>query len=89
MNDSDLRRVGKAEKALFDKICEKSVQSIPAADMRPAVRGRWETDDAGAAICTACGEYAFETSTHHLCGWFPNFCPNCGADMREVTINEN
>lgn len=52
------------------------------ADVRPVVRGRWEEDCAGAAVCPVCGEYAFETSTHHLCGWFPNYCPNCGADMR-------
>lgn len=49
---------------------------------RPVVQGKWVEDCTGAAICSACGEYAFETSTHHLCGWFPNFCPNCGADCR-------
>ena len=58
------------------------VADFPAADVRPVVRGTWEEDCVGAAICSACGEFAFETNTHHLCGWFPNFCPNCGADMR-------
>ena len=44
----------------------------------------WYEDEAGCAICSECRKYAFETSTHHISGWFPPFCPNCGADMREV-----
>lgn len=63
--------------------CVRRLKEIPAADVRPVVRGKWEEDCAGAAVCSVCGEYAFETSTHHLCGWFPNFCPNCGAEMEE------
>ena len=63
------------------------VEKIPPADVRPVVRGWREEDCAGAAVCSVCGEYAFETSTHHLCGWFPNYCPNCGADIRGVMLN--
>lgn len=61
----------------------KIINSFPTADVRPVVHGKWEEDCTGAAICSVCGEYAFETSTHHLCGWFPNFCPNCGCAMEE------
>ena len=57
------------------------VEAFPAVDVRPVVHGKWKEDCTGAAICSVCGEYAFETSTHHLCGWFPNFCPNCGCAM--------
>lgn len=54
---------------------------MDAADVQPVRHGRWEEDCSGVAVCSVCGEYAFETSTHHLCGWFPNYCPNCGAQM--------
>lgn len=86
MNDSDLRRGGKAEKALFDKICKKSVQSIPAADVRPVMRGHWITEEEAEKI----GDYS-KRDTCSVCGhcdWdctesaYFNFCPNCGADMR-------
>ena len=73
---------GEVFSATRDDALVKYLEQIPAADVRPVVRGHWEEDCAGAAVCSVCGEYAFETSTHHLCGWFPNFCPNCGADMR-------
>ena len=57
--------------------------AIPAADVRENKKRYWYEDEAGCAICSECREYAFETSTHHISGWFPRFCPNCGADMRE------
>ena len=65
-------------KTLADAKIERLEAKLPVV-----VHGNWEEDCTGAAICSVCGEYAFETSTHHLCGWFPNFCPNCGAKMRE------
>ena len=55
------------------------IDAIPSADVRPVVRGRWidYDDDYGAYICSKCEENAPEDIQ-----W--NFCPNCGADMREV-----
>ncbi len=59
------------------------LQSLPAVDVRPVVRGRWikntyeyarELWDAETK-CSLCG--------YTLGGATPNFCPNCGADMRE------
>ena len=58
------------------------LQSLPAADVRPVVRGKWEKADVqpyfrkhfDIFVCSNC----------HARGqtkW--NFCPNCGADMRE------
>lgn len=49
------------------------MELIPAADVRPVVRGKWETDTCH-VYCSICGEYENNKS---------NFCPNCGADMRE------
>jgi len=53
------------------------VLKAPAADVRPVVRGKWlDTETAGIkeTVCSVC----FHTGWHHL-----NYCPNCGADMRD------
>ena len=69
------------------------VDDLPAADVRPVVRGKWIPDYDYA-------EYDFDGSTPlpeprkfqdgwqcSLCGRYmpdkTNFCPNCGADMRQ------
>lgn len=52
----------------------REVQSVPAADVRPVVRGKW-IYDGDCLICSNCrAAYEFSGS---------NFCPNCGADMQE------
>ena len=64
----------------------EALLNIPAADVRPVVRGKWERmsdNDVFGDIhckCSACGEDWWQGR-----GWFRNahFCPNCGADMRE------
>ena len=57
----------------------KALESIPAADVRPVVRGKWirptRVPDSMLAECSACG---FDTGAYTF-----NFCPNCGADMME------
>ena len=60
----------------------EAIETIPAADVRPVVRGRWEwmgpcRDSGGRlwATCTACG-------LRQRLGDFTMFCPHCGADMR-------
>ena len=60
---------------------------VPAADVRPVVRGQWIKTAALAPFeddkfeCSVCGSWPW------WCGVtdanLPNFCPNCGADMRE------
>ena len=64
-----------------EKAIIASIVCIPAADVRENKKRYWYEDEAGCAICSECREYAFETSTHHISGWFPRFCPNCGASM--------
>ena len=53
--------------------CLEHVKSIPAADARPVVRGKW-IKIKYRSICRDCSFRGFAS-------W--NFCPNCGADMRE------
>lgn len=60
------------------------IEAIPAADVKPDKRGKWDNeyldDDIWWAECTACKE-----ETHSRYGRVSayNYCPNCGADMRE------
>jgi len=68
----------------------RAIDSIPAADVRPVVRGNWigypeclkypnaYADDH--IVCSACEE-CFSILDND-CERF-NFCPNCGADMGE------
>lgn len=68
------------------KAIERFVKGLPTADVAPVVRSEWEilTDDSGNEYmrCKQCGEEFYDgdndtVDTKH------NFCPNCGADMRE------
>ena len=65
--------------------------SIPAADVRPVVKATWiikemqalfpGMDEHPVFMCSECGYQIYDLfdnlKEHH------NFCPNCGADMRE------
>ena len=61
----------------------KAIDSIPAADVRPVVRGH-NTGNARIFECSECG-YGFADiflTNERDYPIDPNFCPNCGADMR-------
>jgi len=54
------------------------LKRIPAADVRPVVRGKWQSWEQDKPpckwySCDYCGFHALIES---------NYCPNCGADMR-------
>lgn len=54
---------------------EEHLNEIPAADVRPVRHGRWGVKNE----CSECGcQPWFERDIHTI-----NFCPKCGADMRE------
>ena len=62
------------------------IETIPTADVRPVVRGKWSKElhpsvKYNQFRCSVCGKF----SGHDEEGWIwkPNYCPNCGADMRE------
>lgn len=50
------------------------LESLPAEDVRPVVRGTWVYDDED--IYPHCSECLTQENGRR------NFCPNCGADMR-------
>jgi len=64
-----------------------AMQNIPAADVRPVVRGRWVKSmlDDSCVTCSNClrlkldGRVAFTPLAFEE--WGLNFCPNCGAKM--------
>lgn len=58
------------------------IEDYPAADVKLAVRGKWKDAVQGAhdspyVRCSICGEYFWRYFRDF------DFCPNCGADMRE------
>ena len=61
------------------------INSIPAADVRPVVRGKWKPRDLtwgrSYYYCSACEE-TVDMPTAMGIPMF-RYCPNCGADMRE------
>lgn len=68
---------------LTDAELRRRLASIPAADVRPVVRGRWiDTDNYYQRWkCSVCGCHTRDAA--------PSFCPNCGAMMeKEVLLNE-
>ena len=74
--------------------CQMVAKYVPAADVRPVVRGKWEVvdwveyDGHGECVhypkeglcCTNC-KNVFEKKLI----WKDNYCPNCGAHMRGGT----
>ena len=71
-------------KATADAVRDKDCPLVPAADVRPVVRGRWIKHNAthvqkgGMYLeCSCCHEYIT------VLGHVFDYCPNCGADMRE------
>lgn len=68
-----------ALKLLLDKI-----EGLPAADVQEIKHGRWIDQRADSEVCSVCGS-RFYISALFIVGINdePNFCPNCGADMRD------
>ena len=69
----------------YGYLCEDAIRSITAADVRPVVRGKWENNH-----CSVCGMMPMGEEIWECCDfaptkfeWFMNFCPTCGAEMRE------
>ena len=63
----------------------ESVEKLPAADVRPVVRGKWikteirapfDQDEFTCSVCRSWPWWCGVTDTN-----LPNFCPNCGASM--------
>ena len=75
---------------------QEAIETIPAADVAPVVRGKWhsrmyyrkatESYDLEMHVCSECGSewsYDAETGSSDF-----NYCPNCGAKMDESEDEE-
>ena len=65
----------------FKDLIQEALRNLPAADVRPVVRGKWSRvyDDfmkSNYDTCSCCGKEYFGAKGF-------NFCPNCGAEMEE------
>lgn len=64
-----------------------AIERVPAADVRPVVRGKWiDRDDEyygwNMWECSVCGEeFVLTEGTPDMNEY--HFCPNCGARMEE------
>ena len=54
------------------------IEDAPTIEERK--KGKWVRDEFGSK-CSCCGLYAYRN--RFGLPWESNFCPNCGADMRE------
>ena len=61
-------------------VFKKDIAVLPAADVKPVVRGEWITAKDKGDCCYRCSECGFMRDAYLLD--VANFCPNCGADMR-------
>lgn len=66
------------------------IEAQPTADVRENVKGEWRfSSDHAEGICTRCQYKIYGRPYNNTYLIVPyNFCPNCGADMREGSANE-
>ena len=78
-----------AEGHLLYAVGTGNIMRLPAADVKPVVRGKWipVTNGRGGHECSECHDYApsYQVGSEHLA----NYCPNCGADMREQETKQD
>lgn len=58
------------------------IMRFPTADVVEVKHGEWVNPEMGYEVCSVCG-YCFAVYDEHDYQIERNFCPNCGADMRE------
>lgn len=66
----------------FGVVYVRHIDEAPTIAAVPVKRGRWEDlreayNDVPRSKCSLCGREIIGLESHY------NFCPNCGADMRE------
>lgn len=83
-----------AYKVGYNEAIDNIADFEPTADVRPNVKGKWIRHKDRAcwycSECTADDYYAYirdcDSGEYEL---QDNFCPNCGADMRKETEDDN
>ena len=71
----------------FGGTCRPSLcPLVPAADVRPVKRGKWMPKNEIGDCCYQCSDCGFVRDAYILD--IGNYCPNCGAYMREQPREE-
>lgn len=60
--------------------CDSRAEAYAAAMRRDRMKGEWINEDVD-WVCSVCGHDAYTEGDYRQVR--TNFCPNCGADMRE------
>ena len=71
-----------------NKAFREIIEQIPAADVRPVVRGEWVEIPPKPFVCSKCGKGVALFGIYVTPDDTWAFCPNCGADMRKEDDND-
>ena len=67
-----------------EEIISRGVIAIaPTIEAEPRKHGRWILNRQGNWACSLCGNDPYHDNMKNM-----NYCPNCGADMRESTMGQ-
>jgi hypothetical protein len=68
--------------------CMEAVQEQPTADVRENVRGEWRTTYLDHVAMGERPKILYCSVCNQCIAYPTNYCPNCGADMREGRTEE-
>lgn len=66
------------------KMFENAIDDAPTIEPK---RGEWIETSEG-TMCSNCHKFPYDDGEYHIANWYSDFCPNCGADMRERKESE-
>lgn len=85
--DADILMPNAEYKGRYDVVTAYDIANAPTVEPEPRKKGKWVGADSQCGIgCPFCGTPVddFCSSIDYIdLNYKPNFCPNCGADMRE------
>ena len=58
------------------------IERLPAADVAPVVRGKWGDNGIAGSMLVKCSVCGFDCGANSF-----SYCPNCGARMRQATMD--
>lgn len=78
-------RINSVEVGMFVEGIMQVLDEATAAGVQPVRRGKWDFQGYQLFKCTNCAKIYTQEQLEDIGeNWtFPNFCPNCGADLRE------
>jgi hypothetical protein len=77
--------MGQPPDAHYPSWYAEQIKKLPAAEVKPVVRGKWKLLEGGVGRCSNCKSVLKDVWDYD--GSDP-FCSECGADMREVSTSE-